>query len=70
MTIMAINDKQASITIYFFLYISIEYVFKPVQSNLFITPAFLRSCKVRYIFYKIKIIKLYIYNISRLAFID
>ncbi len=70
MTIIPINNKQASITACFFVYIMIKYMFKLIQADILITPPLFRSSKVCNIFSVIKIIKPGIYYLIRLAFIN
>src|SRR6266511_1958600 len=70
MTVMTVNDEQASMIICFFFRMAIKDMFQPVYLYIFIAPPLLRCSKIRNLILIIKIIKLGIHYCARFAFIN
>src|SRR6266498_2938901 len=70
MTVMIVNDEQASMIIYFFFRMAIKDMFQLVYLYIFITPPLLRCSKVRNLIPIIKIIKSGIHYCARFAFVN
>src|SRR6266498_5620483 len=70
MTVMTVNDEQASIITCFFFRMAIKDMFQPVYPYILIAPPLLRYYKVRNLILVIVIIKPRIHYSARFAFID
>ena len=57
MAVMTINDKWTSMITSFYFRMTIKDMFQPVQSYIFVSPLFLRGCKIYNLFILIEIIK-------------